>query len=551
MTSLFELANYNQQFVNMTEHWDDFMAERVMSNPNIWHDRIQRGAYQLFSGTEHKMNIFRGGLPVAPGLDTWDPIATSIKAGDSGGPVDNCEIDDPQSYEIAIEQLSYTGYKDDWRSGVLCVNDLQYIDYAQDQVANTIGAGVDFGISMLENFNREMYLNYANSASRTMVMADGASNFEDDPNQRFKYYNYLASTDVAITDVDAVKTPYITFSTDLKISTLNFAYLDYLRVTMAERCGEAALSQDNGLPVFGLMVDIMDFERMVQADSKLHEEFLYADASALIAGYNLGMKYFRGWALINDKRQARFRPFRTVTAAEEAVTGSTLVEGDMIATRINPLRAGRSVTIGNVPEPNPDYYNAGLGIGVIFMNDVFMNLFVPSVNTLGSGTAFGPAPGLTGQWSWINIKDPVSNLLGEEGFFYGRFKIFPKPLLFSNDVTVFLYARCPMVQATACEINSDDDTVSGDTAVTVSEAVVTGDVNLTNRTVTLTFADTIDLSLNDDVTIDLDGAGDDLAAEVLDASDGPTYTFAWIEGAANEPAAYTEFISGTTTVIKV
>ena len=61
------------------------------------------------------------------------------------------------------------------------------------------------------------------------------------------------------------------------------------------------------MPTFGLMIDVLDFERMVQADSKLHEEFLYANPSALIEGYDLGMKTFRGFAIIHDKRQARFR----------------------------------------------------------------------------------------------------------------------------------------------------------------------------------------------------------------------------------------------------
>ena len=65
------LAYYNQQMVGMAEHWDEFLLSRTLKNPNIWHDRIPRGSYKLYSGTEQKSNIFRGGLGVQSGLNTW------------------------------------------------------------------------------------------------------------------------------------------------------------------------------------------------------------------------------------------------------------------------------------------------------------------------------------------------------------------------------------------------------------------------------------------------------------------------------------------------
>ena len=526
------LQYYNQKFNTMAEHWDDFLMERVIKNPNIWHDRIPREAYDLYSGLEHKMNIFRGGLPVQAGLSTWSDIGLSRKpaAGDAG--YDNCAPGTPHTYDYAWETLVYHGYKDEWQSEPICVEDMKYVDYAREQLRMVVQTGVDYGISILENWNREMYIYHANQANRLMVLADGALSFEDDATYRFSYNPFLTTTDV---DGDSV--PYMTFSPNIRISTLNFAFLDYLRVSMAERCGEAAIAQDGGLPVFGLMLDIMDFERMVQADEKLHEEFLYKDASALIEGYNVGMKRFRGFALIHDKRQPRFR-VKGIDAA-----------GNVVATRVKPLKAGRAVTIGNVPEPNPDYYRAPIGLGVLFMNDVFVNRFVPSVSDLGSGMTFGPAPGLTGQWQWVNIPDPVTNMLGETGFFYGRFQIFPKPLMFSNDVTVFAYTRCPHAWSTECEVNSLADTQDAGATVAVAADAVAADFDDTNHRFTLTMASNMDISVNDAVTVTKADSAT-FAATVADIGLAPTYTFVWADGASNEPTAYTDFTAAVSTVVK-
>ncbi len=532
MAVLQGLQNYNQNFLEMAEHWDDFMMERALKNPNIWHDRIPREAYELYTGLEHKMNIFRGGLPVQAGLATWSPLAISRKPSGGDPGFDNCQPGTPHTYSYAWETLSYSGYKDEWQSEPICVEDMKYVDYAKEQLAMVVRTGVDYGISILENWNREMYLYHAGLANRLMILTDGALDFESDSTYRFTYDPFLSTT-----DIDGESVPYITFEPNLSISTLNFAFLDYLRASMAERCGEAALMQDGGMPVFGLMIDILDFERMVKADTKLHEEFLYADPKALIDGYSLGMKRFRGFALMHDKRQARFRP--------KGINAS----GKMVATRVKPLKAGRAVTIGNVPEPNPDYYKAPLGVGVLFMNDVFVNRFVPSVENLGSGMKFGPAPGLTGQWQWINIPDPVTNMLGQTGFFYGRFQIFPKPLMFSNDTTAFLYSRCPHAWSTSCEINSLDSVASAATAVAPSADAVSADFDATNLRITLRMASLMDLDMNDAVSIKkVDTTS--FAATVVDTSLAPVYTFAWADGAANEPTAYTDFTAAGSTVTK-
>jgi len=516
------LAYYNQAMVSMAEHWDDFMLSRTLKQPNIWHDRIPRSSYKLFNGLVQKTNVFRGALNRQGGLSTWEEIGTSNK---STG-FDNCNPGTPSRYSIAIETMQHKGYQDHWQSDPLCVNDLKFQDAAKEQVALNVKAGVDYGISMLENFNREQYTLQALQSSRGMIMASGALEFEDNSTYRFDYDPFST-----VTDVDGDSVTYITYDPTLEISTLNWEYIDYIRFSLAQRAGEAALGMVGGMPTFGLMIDVMDFERMIKGDSELRQDWRDARPEQLIKGYDMGLKTYRGMAIIHDPRQMRFRPHSLDTA------------GNLIATRVLPKRLGRQVTIGRVPEPNPDYYRAEIGVGVIFMNDVLQNLFVPSIDNLGSGMTFGPMPGLTGQWQWINIRDNSTNRLGETGYFYGRFQLFPKPLLHANDCTVFIYKRCPHALSTPCIIESND--AVGSSATTLAEAAVTGDFDDTNNRVTVTLSALLAAGVGDAVTVAKAG-GDKFAARILEDGDAPKYVLGWVEGASNEPTAYTDFTVAAT-----
>ncbi len=520
------LAYYNDKMLTLAEHWDEFIMARTQKNPNIWHDRVPRGAYKLFNGLTQKSNIFRGGLPVQAGLSTWTVLGNSNK----DTPFDNCAMPTPQRYSYAWETIQTKGYTDSWQSDPVCLNDMKFVDYAKEQLALIVRTGVDFGISMLENWNREMYVYQAHLSNRCMVMADGALEFEDNADYRFTYDPFLTTTDV---DGDTV--PYMTFSADIQMSTLNWGFLDYIRTHLADSAGEAAIGTDaGGLPVFGLYMDLIDFEKYIKSDSELREDWRNAQPQKLIDGYAMGTKVYRGMALMHDSRQMRFR-----------IKSTTGAGGTVTATRVKPLRLGRAVTIGQVPEPNPDYYRAEIGIGVIFMNDVFMNLFVPSIDNLGSGMTFGPAPGMTGEWKWINIKDNVSNQLGESGYFFGRFQIFPKPLLFSFEATVFAYRRCPQVSRTVCEVQSASDVATGAVAPVANAAA--GDFDLANRQVTLLLASKIDAGVGDTVTIKKADTNTFVATVLSDAL-APKYVFGWQSGASNAPTAYTDFTAAGTTV---
>lgn len=522
------LQFYNQKFIEVSEHFSEFIQARVMKQPNIWHDRIPRGAYKLFNGIEQKSNIFRGGLPVPEGLASWREVGKSRKPTETEIGFDNCNPGTPHTYTYAWETIQFSGYQDEWQSEPLCINDLKFVDYAKEQVGLVVKTGVDYGISMLENWNREMYVYQAILSKRGMVMATGALDFENAADDHYRFdYDPFATT----TDVDGASVPYITFDADLDISTLNWDFLDYIRTSLAERAGEAAVGNEAGMPVFGLMLDLMDFEKMIKSDPALREDWRQAMPQKLIEGYGMGLKTYRGFALMHDARQMRFR------------VKSVGADGKVVATRVSPLKLGRVVTIGREPIPNPDYYRAEIGIGVIFMNDVLQNLFVPSVDNLGSGVVFGPAPGLTGEWQWINIKDPVSNILGESGYFYGRFQIFPKPLVHAFDCTVFAYRRCAHALSTNCAIETRADVGTG--AVALSAAAASADFDDANNRVTVSLAALLAAGVGDPVTVKKADANS-FTGYILSDAQAPKYVIGWKEGATHQPTAYTDFTTAST-----
>jgi len=515
----------DRQMVTMADHFDEFIMAAELANPNVWRDRIPKGVFPLYQGLSQKTNIFRGTLGPQAGLADWTAIEPSQKPVGQTPGKDACAYS-PQTYTWAIDTVEFGGLRTSWRSPVFCVNDLKYTDMAKQQLALIIKAGSRVTDDVKEVFNREQYVMQAVNAGKAMVFCEGGLQYLDDASVRMSYDP---------TAVDADGDTYITFPATLlpKISTLNWSYLDFLRQYMQDQCPDAAISQTGGMPVYGLMIDVMDFEKMVYGDAELRQDMRWAQPQQLITGFNMGFKVYRGFALMHDMRQMRFR-------------FNSIVSGNAVCKRTLPRRAIRPGTVGLIPEANPAYFEAELALGVIFMNQVVQILVPPTVDNMGSGMVFGPAPDFNGQWTWINEYDKAENPLKEVGYFFARFEYFVKPLIYSAQATVFLYRRCQHAIQTGCAIQSASDAVtSGDK---LAAAPVAADFDATNRRVTLTLLHLLDASVGSTVSIKTDDA-DVFVASIAEDQNAPTYTFAWAVGATNAPTAVTEL--NDTTVVEV
>jgi hypothetical protein len=492
------VINYDQKFADVAENFDVFIAERYRAHPTVWVDRIPKGTLSNYEGITRKSNIFHGGLGEQAGLSNWSAIQVSrVPAGTDQG-FDACQPADPKTFTYAIESIQYTGKRCSWQGEPICINDIRFVAEAKQQCAMVTNMLSYITQSVWENWNREQYVKQAVDAGHAFILTDGGLDYASDSAVRFTYDGSLEDTD---------GDTYLTFPLTYKLSTLNWSFFDWWQDMLGDQCPEAAISNLDGLPVFGLMIHKRDFNKMVMGDADLREDYRYADSRVLIADYRT-FKEFKGWALIHDSRQMRFK--------FKKCDGTTVT-----CKRVTPLKNGKAVTIGNLPIANEDYQNAEIAVGVVFMKDIVQNLIPTPISNMPNGMQFGAVPGYDGKFMWINEYDRVLNPLREVGYFFARFEAFPKPLMYSGEAVVFIYLRAPQTWSTEAAIENFD---SAATTATVAVAAVTGDLDSTNNMLTLKLDKILAASVGDTVTmVDSDVASE--TAYIADASLAPVYTF--------------------------
>jgi len=504
------LTQANGLMVKAAENFDQFLLNWQMGHPNTMRDRFPLGLYKQGIGASQKSYIFRGtnSGPQA-GLGQWtDVVQSAAPVGGAAG-TDACTYN-PSTYTWAYDAIDYSGKTCSWRSPILCAKDLYTQTMAREQLAMIFGAGAQVTDAVKETFNRETYMYTAAVAGKFIPMVEGMGlAFMDDATMRISYNPNL---------VDADGDTYIRFRSSLlpRISTLNWSLLNLVRQYYGEACPDAAQGMDAGMPIFPLLCDLVDFEKMVYADADLREDFRFARSSNLIDGFNMGFKVYRGFGLQNDARQARY-------------TVSSLVTDGGVeyahCKRVVPRRAIRAGVIGLIPEANPDYITAEIGTLLVFPKETLQILVPETITSLGSGTSFGPAPGFNGSWFWVNYATD-DNPLKEKGYFFSRFEYYVKVRRYAEFAMVIAYRRCPHVLQTKCELDSDSNAVA---EALLAVAAVEADVDTTNKTGTFQLVSKLTAGVGANVTI-TDNAAATYSAVIVGDQNAPTYKLAWSTG---------------------
>ena len=454
-------AGFNQAMIEIAQHFEPMIQYSVLAHPRWWHDRIPRGAFPLFNGTVHETRIFRGSLMKYAGLDEWqdiDPYPTT-----TNNPCGAMGFSTPT---YGWEALSWRGKRSAWGSDPICAEQFKYFDQAQQQLAWILASGAEYGIQMQEVWNRDMFVYQSVSFKRSFLMSAKYTGKSTDA--RF-YYNPFIKFDGSGSGSEGhalksvIDRAFILFDADTDVEPLNFDALDKVRASLQIRCPNAAVSRAGGEPIFALAVSHDDVEKYVRGNEEERKYWIEANPQALIKHYDFCASIFRRWLITNDNNQLRFKRTKLIKgfSATDALNygldaqGTEMFVGKdvWVAVSVDPLipstdRVGVNGTV--IPEDNPDYIDAELAIAPVFMNQVFQNQFVPAITTLGSGTSFGPAAGLNGKWTWINIKDRTTNPLGNVGNFYGTFEIVPKPETHVFHTISFLYKRCNVALPSLC-----------------------------------------------------------------------------------------------------
>ena len=551
------VAGFNQVMMKQAEHFDPFIQKSLIAHPRFWYNMIPRGAFPNFQGYQHETRIFRGGLQHYAGLKDWTAI--NPEATTANNP---CKTGTYSVPHYSWERLNWSGFERWWGSDPICLKQLQYVDQAIQQLAWILQVGADYGISLQEVWNRDYLLKTALDADRAFVMTSSFVGNTDAP--KF-YYDPFQTYDFGD---GAGAVPFMVFPADVEVETLNFDVLDALHESLDIRCPTAAVGKDGGMSLFGLPVSRRDFERYIRGNNYELSNWRESRSEKLIQGLDLGVKTHRGFSMMFDENQLRFKIAKYVAAydsSDYSDVGSDLDgQAVFVAKYVPPRKAGRAGETVNgaaaqIPEDNPEYITAELAVTPILMNEVFTNLMGTAINSLGSQTFFGPQSGLNGQWSWVNEYDKTDNPERTVGNFRGKFEIFPKPSPNVVHSTAFLYRRCTESIRSRCPVDNayvDPDTATGAIAATgYSAAATTEDLANDTLTLTATLASKItDAGPGSAVTVTFTGQGDlngdALTGYIVKCSGAPTYVIhlTGVTGLAAESdsvAGY--FIESTTT----
>jgi hypothetical protein len=477
-------ADYNQKFIDLVQHFDTFTSERSRKNPNVFVDRIPKGNLPNFEGLVRQVNIFHGPVGEQAGLTNFRRIQTSrVPSGDDAG-IDACDVA-PKTFGYGWETRQYTGYQGEWESEPICIADIQYTYQAKQQAQMIAMTVPKVTLSVWETWNREQWIFTTVQGGNSHILAREGQDLAADSVAQYQYDPY-ATRDFGNTEQDT----FIRYPAAVQPGSLDWSHLTWFQDYLGEECPDAALAMESGYPMFGLMVHLRDFEEMIRNDPDLRQDYRDAKPEVLIDGFPGAFKKYRGYILIHDSRQARFK-----IESVEAESGTDYV----VARRVKPMKDDVTGVIGSIVEANKEYQSAELAIGLIFMNEVIQNLVPTPVGNLAKDMVFGTSPGYNGEFQWINEYDKQSNRLREVGNYFARFKIFPKPLMYHNRAISFLYSRCP--HATGRDCAKLESGVTGVTSTTVSRALVSGDYDASTRTMTIPVDDVMSLEIGQPVTI--------------------------------------------------
>lgn len=525
----------NQYMMSTVEFFDPFIQKALLRSPRFWYNMIPRGSKENFSGLTGETRIFRGALGHYAGLSMFheiDPVPSATN--------NPCVRGAFTTQSVAWEQMNWKGYTAFWGSDPICLKQWQYTPQAIEQLSWILQAGAQRGIDIQEVWNRDWLIRCATvdakgGAGRGFVMTNTYVG-NTTPDQFF--YEPLTQFGEAEGQVHAatgITGPFIVFKAGVEPETLNFDVLESIHDELSNTCPDAAIGLDAGTPLFGMPVAKKDFEKFVMGQKFDMLNWREARAEKLITGIT-GVKTHRDWALPWDGNQLRFKIKKVVENYDSdtyggvgaALDGETVVIAQFVPPQIEGRMGENNIRI---PEYNPEYGAAELAVAPVQMNRVFTNRFGSSIAGLGSGTSFGPAPGLNGRWSWINIRDRVTNPHGEIGNFEGEFDIFPYPDPNAVFATAILYRRCTQPIRTRCPVDNAD--VNPDTATgTSSDALVYTASAPDAANDSFSVAVTLEKSLQDlppgaTATLNFSGGAEPLALTgyAVKTSSAPTYEF--------------------------
>lgn len=490
----YTLEQRNSRFLQMEQFWDKKIQDRKIKRRVIW-DMIPRGVFPDGEGLNREVMIFHPGKAEQRGLQLFRSVQVSSPAIGAEPGIDACDPQ-PQLLSYGFGRTATTGLRTDRASPNICIKDIKYTWQFGQQLGLIFNYLMDYQLEVMDNYHQETMLRFANDAGRFYVLTDG------------RYTSLTGTYDPKTPDADGDNILTVT-NGSVKVSTINWTHMQQLNRYLEDECPDGSIGQQpNGRMLYAASIDLEDFEKYVDGNAALREDYRYAKPEVNIQGMGT-VETFRGWALRHNRKIPRFDV--------KTNNGTTVVYK-----RVDPFIEEATQT-GTRWVANPDYDGAEFGTMIPMMTNIFSDKIPPDGPTNpGGGTEFGSVP-LDGTFSWKNIQDPVLNINREKGFYYSQLEVFAYPELYHDRASALLYRRCPSSAAQDCDLgtNAGNSPVN---AVAVAGAYATAVSGSTTK-FTIKTDKVPNIQPIKQVTIRVDNSTD-YTAYLVGTSGGTTQTYA-------------------------
>lgn len=349
------------------------IAKQIMNltvkQPRWISDMYQTEAFPLGNGAEMQQLILRGMMPqVERGFDKWKKISSNAGCEPCAGP--DCSYNWTQFGGTGIERKIMQLMERDFRSPTYCIKEIQTTAH-YEQIFGQIVLNLYAQIAFFKEQN--IGFNYFTSLLKKFVVDSSGAR----PNPQNPYvYRPLGTS---------------------RISTLNIEILqqfyEYLRVM------PDAVPYDNvnGSPIYAMECSAQLLSRLYRDDPSLRQDARFSGlANDLLMKYNF-----------MSTTQGMFINAPILLPRRFAITPIT---GEPV--EILPYVNGIPMEIGAFTGINPDWVNPAIATHEevsLHGKYPFKVMYLPTAQTLGQNTSFGPEMSFMNAWQWVNpltVEDP-------------------------------------------------------------------------------------------------------------------------------------------------
>lgn len=332
--------------------------------PNWMRDVFEVSPFPLGNGTTLEQIIYRGQMPqIERGFDRWKKLANNTGCAPCEGP--DCSYNWTNFGGSGLERKLTEMMAREFRSPEYCINQIKTTAHFKEVFAQIV-----LNLYRQVDFFKEMNvgLNVLTSLAKKFVVDSGGAK----PNTANPYVYPNIGT--------------------ARLSALNIEILEFFYEWMRRIPDAVPYDNINGAPVYALEASHQLLARLYRDDPNLRQDVRFSGlANDLVSKYNF-MSTIRGMFIAAPILYPR---------------RFNIVAGEPV--EVLPFVNDIPMEIGSFTGFNPAYEAATHEEVTVHGKYPFKLFYMPTEDTLGQNTSFGPEFSWFNSWMWVNpqtVKDP-------------------------------------------------------------------------------------------------------------------------------------------------